>query len=693
MLSRLNTLWLFVCALCLSTIAGSMYAWNETDILPPPQQHTDLVAADNDSSSAYYSDDLMPDMGQKPGGGFAGTLGEMLITLPLFNEMDREAAEQKWSYIVSFPLDKKNEKPEVSTDQSAENPGQTAKPFDSTVNTLSTHTGSDGDGQPPNQGLIQHTHGACCHALGCNGGHCRCKECSSSLTGLPSTKKREADRNTDEKKDQPVANIIQRLRQREVEGTPLSACWLAGLSQDRLSSGMHRPVYEYTIPASGFNNIGVLPDGRIVFGWGASETLRVWSPQNFMPQGYSYGRFNADFSAHTHGHSTYEVTSIVFFIDFRAFMDTLRSGEPSSQPVSNSHFVPLSGHTNEIRGVFVKRDGRIVTWSKDQTIRIWTEHNGRWFSVKTEVDKEIHYAWTMRELSDGRLRFYNSSSRTTLILSDHGYGLEYETIDGSVGELRDGRLYQWTPEGMRIWRQDSNEASSYLRLDLPLYSYSLMYLQLEDGRIITRTMEGSLSGRDSYIRLWTEQKDRTWTPYLLGRYLPSGIIPINNKRLILYDTNSFLVISEAGDQWISSDRISVPRSFTQYRLHVLKNEQIVMTGESFGKYRHGALIWTEHQDQWRSESLIDESGTPIIFDHVIMLQDGRWVSWSDRSVCELRIWAYIDEHYSSILLSGLPGHPKVFELPGGWLVAVSSSSEYSTLKVWNLFPERGKPQK
>ncbi|WP_145912635.1 hypothetical protein [Endozoicomonas montiporae] len=706
MFSQLKALLLFVYALCLFTIAGHSYAWNDTDILLSPQQHSDQVVAGNDSSSSYYSDDEMPDMWKKPRGYFVGTLGEILMTLPLFNRMDREAAQQKWSYIVSFPLKKKGEKPEVSTDQSVESPDQTAtsSAAGSSINNPNDLTGSN-DGQPPNQELIQHTHGACCHASGCNGGRCQCKECSTNSIELPTANKIKVDGSTDEKKDQPVANVLKLSRQRKVKSTPL-----ASSSQDRLSSGIHEPVCTYNIDISRFATIHVLPNGQIVSFWSDSETLTV---HNLMPQVYSNAQFSADHSTSTHSRNVYEITSTDFITDTHARESSL------SQIANNSHLVPLLGHTKEICGVFVKRDGRIVTWSKDQTIRVWTEQNGYWSSVKTEVDKNIDYAWSMRELIDGRLLFYNPSSRVTLVLSDHGYGWEYETINNHIGELRDGRLYQWTPEGLQIWRQNSDEAPSYL----PLYENAHVLSQLEDGRIITQTMEGGLSDSDSYIRLWTEQEDRTWISCLLGQYSLNRIFAINNHRIVLYNSRSFIVLTEVGDQWIPSNHVSIPEDHRQDNLHVLKNGQIVTTGESF-KNSRGALIWKEHQNQWYPESLLDENGIPIIFDHVIMLQDGRWVSWSDNfELCELRIWAYIDGHYSSTLLSGLSWayladssrssrliwaytymryysnplllskHSKVFELPGGWLAAVSSIPKYSNVKVWNLFPERGKLQK
>lgn len=182
MLSRLKTLWFFVCLLCQPMIASNMYAGNETDILLPPQQYSGQIAAENDNSSSYYGDDLMPDMWSKPRGGFAGTIGEMLITLPLFNQMDREASEQKMFYIINWPLKSEKKKPDVSG-QGSENKkssGQSATSGTITDNPDS-YTGS-GDGErPTEQKPPHHTHGACCHASGCNGGRCRCKECLEKL--------------------------------------------------------------------------------------------------------------------------------------------------------------------------------------------------------------------------------------------------------------------------------------------------------------------------------------------------------------------------------------------------------------------------------------------------------------------------------------------------------------------------------
>ena len=167
--------------LCFSILTNRLYAWNETDPLPLPQQYTLPATAESNGSSSGYIDDEMPDMWQKPRGGVSGMFGETLLTLPLFNRMDLEVALQKAFYIINWPLKNGKGEAEVPGQNEVEGePVRTTTSSGSATNNPYAQIGSDDGEQPPGQEQIVHTHifeGSCCHAPGCNGGRCQCNEC------------------------------------------------------------------------------------------------------------------------------------------------------------------------------------------------------------------------------------------------------------------------------------------------------------------------------------------------------------------------------------------------------------------------------------------------------------------------------------------------------------------------------------
>ena len=154
------------------------YTQNETTLpfllLPSFDPSSDI----HKGSSSPYSDD-MPDLWKKTKGGFAGGLGEILVTLPLFNQLDREVAKQEF-YIINWPLETGQSQPTVSgeVDSNGEMPSQTVN---SGNHAGTGHIESDDNEESPDEDQVEHTHrssGRPCFAADCNGGPCRCWECS-----------------------------------------------------------------------------------------------------------------------------------------------------------------------------------------------------------------------------------------------------------------------------------------------------------------------------------------------------------------------------------------------------------------------------------------------------------------------------------------------------------------------------------
>ena len=165
--------------------ARPAYTQNETTLpflSPPPSDQSPDI---HRGFSSGYSDDEMPDLWKKTRRWFTGEPGEILLTLPLFNQMDREAATQNF-YIINWPLIKRQCKPTVSGEvgNNVKKPSQTANSSENHAGIQQFHKKSNDDKQPPEENQIQHTHvgtGERCYAPDCGGNRCRCRECLDEI--------------------------------------------------------------------------------------------------------------------------------------------------------------------------------------------------------------------------------------------------------------------------------------------------------------------------------------------------------------------------------------------------------------------------------------------------------------------------------------------------------------------------------
>ena len=697
MLSQLKALLLFVCAFCLSTIASNMYAWNKTDILLPSRQYSDPVAAENDNSSSCYND-LMPDMWQKPRGGFAGTLGEILVKLPLFNQMDREVTNQKF-HIINWPLKGDKNKQEISGESD-----NNKKMLDQTVDPLARDADKNQSGkksdeeQPPDKDRVYHTHigeGDYCYAQGCNGERCRCSLCTGmDQEEVPLAKKTKYKicSSGDEYYEK---NVVQLLSQRQIGGEQISTRWLSGFSQRRLQSNSRNPerTYQHYTEDSQWSSIlTVLNDGRVAMSWESSGELRVWSPMMPLPYGHSNIDLlsSSDISCQSlfkRFGSALAINPVISNIIYYAGTDTARV-------IPESYISRLLGHTARVLGAITLRDGRLLTWSKDQTVRVWSElDNGEWSSVSFTTN--IHLNSTVQELKDGSLMSYDYDNDQRTIWAERESDKQWTpivTIDGLVRKMRDGRLLSRSANDLIIWTKCN---IGWCPSD-PIGHFETFVAcgALHDGRIVRVTLEGGYSNLHCHLRIWKESNGK-WLSTLIaaGRecdYIYEIMALDNNKFLVLmrHDRHhySLQVWEEMEDVWLSSTILTSERP--SFQPVILNSGQILTFGDSGKKHDPAAVIWTQHNNLWLSETLVD-NGEVIRFDHVFLLKDGRWVSWN--SAGEFRLWSDYQHQgvwTSCVLLEAERNHSActVVELPGGWLMMVSKTERVNTLRIWNLFP-------
>lgn len=677
----------FAGAFCLAVIPRNMYAWNEADILLPPQQYSDQVAAENDSSSFHYTGDLVPDRWQKPRGGFAGTFGEILVTLPLLNQMDREVTGQKY-FIINWPLKGKESKPGVSggTGSNKQTQGQTGATSEKAADSNKHFQKSNGE-QPPDQEPVPHTHigaGDHCYALGCNGQLCRCSLCldmdmdmdmeQEDAPLLKKTKYRACS--GDEYRRE---NIVQLLSRRQTGQEQISIPSLSGLSQQRLEANSCNPERTYENFTEGVQLLvlAVLNDGRVATYWESFAELRIWSPMMALPYGHNCVRFISP--SDVFYRQLFNRFGFALLMSPAISFNAGHIDSDTTRLIPDRYFTRLSGHTDDILGGITLRDGRLVTWSEDQTVRIWSEQaSGEWSSTSfaTPIDEKT----IVRELQDGSLMIFEQySCLTTIWMEGDQQWVSVATINKRVFELRDGRLQTWTNNSFIIWTKCN--IGWCPSSPIGHFEHPMVYDTLPDGRIVTVNPEEGFSSCNNHIRIW-EKHNEEWASTIIGTSpgcKPLQVIIFGNNRFLIREESSLEVWEEVEGVWLSSTLLRGEKHL--YEPVILNHKQILSFGQRYQGYR--PIVWSQLDSSWQPNYLT-ENGTCIGIDHVLLLKDGRWVSWNYSG--EFRIWSdHLHQgEWTSKLLTVVKDHKGAtpVELPEGWLALRGSD----TLRIWNLFP-------
>ena len=120
-------------------------------------------------------------------------------------------------------------------------------------------------------------------------------------------------------------------------------------------------------------------------------------------------------------------------------------------------------HEDSINGVLVLPDGRLASWSDDETIRLWDLATGVETAVLRGHEALISGALM---LSDDRLASW--SWDTTIRLWDLATGLETAVLNGhkeeinGVLELPDGCLVSWSDDRtLKLWNRSGRESDAY----------------------------------------------------------------------------------------------------------------------------------------------------------------------------------------------------------------------------------------
>jgi len=190
--------------------------------------------------------------------------------------------------------------------------------------------------------------------------------------------------------------------------------------------------------------------------------------------------------------------------ELRAFTEAIPSLQPGLYPVEfdspyGTHtqaggalLRTLSGHTGRITGALVLGDGRLFSWSEDNTLRLWTAdgtplavlqgHTGRITGALILGDGRL-LSWS----EDNTLRLWTADGTPLAVLQGHTGGITGALI------LGDGRLLSWSTDcTLRLWAANGTPL-----VELRGHTdWVLGALALEDGRLLSWSA-------DSTLRLWT----------------------------------------------------------------------------------------------------------------------------------------------------------------------------------------------
>ena len=152
----------------------------------------------------------------------------------------------------------------------------------------------------------------------------------------------------------------------------------------------------------------------------------------------------------------------------------------------------LEGHTDWVGGALELRDGRLLSWSGDHTLRLWTADGAPLATLAGHTDP-VEGAL---ELRDGRLLSWSGDHTLRLWTAD---GAPLATLEGHTDgvkgalELRDGRLLSWSEDKtLRLWTADGVPPANLERLTAKVWEHlpthlpaAVGALELRDGRLLS----------------------------------------------------------------------------------------------------------------------------------------------------------------------------------------------------------------
>jgi len=322
----------------------------------------------------------------------------------------------------------------------------------------------------------------------------------------------------------------------------------------------------------------------------------------------------------------------------------------------------LAGHTDPVTGALELHDGRLLSWSADSfssdaTLRLWG-NDGAPESALAGYTESVRGALELRDgqlLSwsyDGTLRLWGADGAPESVLVGHT-----NRVNGAL-ELGDGRLLSWSADGtLRLWSVDGTPESV-----LSGHTESVSSaLELGDGRLLSWSY-------DRTLRLWGA--DGAPETVLAGHTnFVNGALELGDGRLLSWSADDTLWLWGAD---------GTPES--------------VLAGHSSEVYgalelRDGRLLSWSWDDTPRLWGAVGASA-PVLAGHTsavygaLELSNGRLLSWSGDN--NLRLWGS-DGAPETVLAGHTSLVNGALELSDGRLLSWAGSigSNDNTLRLWD----------
>jgi WD40 repeat protein len=316
----------------------------------------------------------------------------------------------------------------------------------------------------------------------------------------------------------------------------------------------------------------------------------------------------------------------------------------------------LEGHSDRVSGALVLPDGRMLSWSNDNTLRLW-ERNGKPLTV---LEGHTRYVIGVLALPQGKilswsldnnLRLWDQDGKPLTVLEGHT-----ETIS-EVLELPGGRILSWSSQenNLRLWDRDGKPLAVLEGHD----DWVWKARAFRNGWILSWS-------RDETLRLWDQDGKPIRLLESSFHFSLGGALVLPDGRILSWSGYTLNIWDRDGNV-----------------LAVLKGHADWVRGAlALPDGRILSWSWDNTLRLWSSKTLaIVKARTEKLYK-AIPSPDGRIISWSEDG--KKRLWGRC-----SRALAILKGHTDMVQgaiaLPDGRIL---SWSDDRTLRLWD---HKGKP--
>ncbi len=277
-----------------------------------------------------------------------------------------------------------------------------------------------------------------------------------------------------------------------------------------------------------------LKDGRICTGSG-DYTIRIWEEKkgffkNTVTIGESYGEVVTLFQSRdgrlfssTKGHNT-----------IRVYKKKINNNNQEIYECEST----LSDHSDTITWMIQLRDGRLITSSRDKSIKVWEiinntfsceqtllEHEDDVYCVEDILNKRIASA-----SGDRTIRIWREKEKKfscTYIINGHTNKVR------SVALMKDGKLISTGSDcTIKVW-EEKGEKFKCVQSFIAHRKLVNSVIVLKDGRIVS-------ASADSTVRVWVNGPKGLIKSEVLRDHkkIVMGVLELNDGRLVSYDSDS-----------------------------------------------------------------------------------------------------------------------------------------------------------